>query len=62
MLKENIRRLKGNIQRGFQGDSRFFQPLRAEEWPPGRPLPGRLWSKVVCKAFAFYKSNYTNEL
>ena len=42
MLKENIRRLKGNIQRGFQGDSRFFQPLRAEEWPPGLTQPAGL--------------------
>lgn len=42
MLNGNIQRLKGNMQRGFQGDSRFFQPLRAEEWPPGLPLPAGL--------------------
>ena len=41
MLKENIRRLKGNIQRGFQGDSRFFQPSgqrRAARASPCRPV------------------------
>ena len=37
MLKENIRRLKGNIQRGFQRDSRFFQRMGQRSGRQGLP-------------------------
>ena len=37
MLNGNIQRPKGNMQRGFQGDSRFFQRMGQRSGRQGLP-------------------------